>query len=75
MARKDVKISDTTAKTIEKIADHFQCAEGYRPTRIEVVARISTFVWQLLNRGELTQENLVNGVIPVVPGHDSAADE
>lgn len=61
MARREIKVTETTAKVIDRIADHYQAAEGHRPSRAATVARISTYMWRLLNRGELTQEYLADG--------------
>lgn len=61
MRRAEIKVTQTTAKVVDQIADHYEAAEGHRPSRGATVARIATFMWRQLNRGELTQEELADG--------------
>lgn len=61
MRRAEIKVTQTTAKMVDRIADHYQAAEGHRPSRGATVARIATLVWRQLNRGELTSDELADG--------------
>ena len=67
MARKEIKVTETTAKMIDRIADHYEAAEGHRPSRGATVSRVATYMWRLLNRGELTQEQLTDREVPGEP--------
>ena len=51
MARKEIKVTETTAKMIDRIADHYEAAEGHRPSRGATVSRVATYMWRLLNPG------------------------
>lgn len=58
MSQSRPTLSPLTVKTLDQIRDHFQAADGVRPSLAGTIARVSTLFLRQIQAGQLTQETL-----------------